>query len=119
MPDTAVEGRQRALLERLVALTDQQVSALDTGDVDLLTHLGDLRSQAVSDASAYLPPRAAWAPELAPLVAQVRERADDLQRAIHACMAVVRRDLTTRTHHQQATRYLSGARPTSEAPTSE
>ncbi len=111
MLDTPVEGRQRALLEQLAALNDRQAQALDAGDMASFARLSDLRGQMVSEALAYLPPHTPWAPELATLVAQVRERSEDLQQSIHACMAVVRRDLATLTRRQQATRYLSGALP--------
>jgi len=111
MLDTPVEGRQRALLEQLAALNDRQAQALDTGDMTSFTRLSDLRGQAVSEALAYLPPHTPWAPALATLAAQVRERSEDLQQSIHTCMAVVRRDMAALTQRQQATQYLSGALP--------
>ncbi len=111
MLNTPVEDRQRALLEELASLNERQARALDTGDMALLARLSDLRGQTVNRAMTYLPPETPWAPELAALVARVGERSDDLQQSIHACMAVVRRDLATLTHHQQATQYLSDAIP--------
>jgi len=110
-PSALLAGRQRALLERLQALGDQQACALDKGDIALLARLTELRGKVVSDAAADLPPRAPWVPELAGLVARVHGRAEHLQHSIHACMAVVRRDLTTLTQRQPATLYPSGTLP--------
>jgi len=90
-----VARAQCALLERLAALHDAQVEALDKGDLAGLARLSDQRGALVSEAAPYLPPRAPWEPELAPLVAQAQERAGELQQAVRACMAIVRRDLIT------------------------
>jgi hypothetical protein len=109
--DGSAAGRQRALLEQLVALSDQQEYALDSGDMDLLMRLSQLRGKVVGDAAPYLPPQMAWDAELAGLVTHVQERSEDLQQSIRACMAVVRRDLAALTHNQQVTRYLTDAIP--------
>lgn len=89
-----------------MALSEQQAHALDRGDAALLIRLSELRGKAVSDSAAYLPPVTPWDPELAELVEQARERAEGLQQSIRACMATVRRDLATLTHHQRARRLL-------------
>jgi len=96
-----VARAQRALLGRLAALHDAQVEALDKGDLGGLARLSALRGAMVSEAAPYLPPGAPWEPELAALVAQARERADELQQAVRACMAIVRRDAGTRARRHE------------------
>ena len=103
-PGAPLASRQRVLLERLAALGDQQDQALDRGDLALLAELTELRGATVRDAAADLPPRTPWEPELAALASRVRERAARLEQSLHACMAVVRRDLATLDQRQRAPR---------------
>lgn len=109
--DSIVLATQRALLERLLNLTAQQEAALNGGDMLLLTYLSEERSRAVQLSAPYLPPQTAWCPELAELAAHAKERSDDLQHAIQACMAAVRRELVALTDRRQVGHYLGGATP--------
>ena len=101
---------QRDLLFKLDDLTSEQTQALDSGDMEVLNVLSELRMQAMRDAAPFLPPYKTWDPELIELAAQVQERSAQLQHEIHACMAIVRRELANLDKQQQVVTYLADYR---------
>lgn len=107
--DSIVLAAQRDLLERLLDLTTQQEEALNRGDMLMLTHLSEQRAREVQQTAAFVPPRIAWNPDLEDLALHVKERSDDLQHALRACMAAVRRELVALTDQRQVSQYLTSA----------
>jgi hypothetical protein len=107
--DADIQAAQRALLERLLDLTIEQEHALNAGDMQVLRQLSDVRSRAVQDAAAYLPPRLAWDPSVADLAAMVYQRSDGLQVQLRQCMAHVRRQLAELSKRQQLAMYFGNA----------
>ena len=106
--DRLVLVAQRDVLERLLDLTAQQEAALNQGDMLMLTHLSEQRTREVQQNAAVLPPQTAWSAELEELALHVKERSDDLQHALRACMAAVRRELVALTDQSQVGSYLTG-----------
>lgn len=103
---TSVSDAQRALLERLLELTDDQARALKMGDLLRMSQISELRKATIQHAEAYLPPNLAWEPELADLVAVVKHNTECLQQSTVACMARVRRNLVQITQGAQVLHYL-------------
>jgi len=104
--DVSVSAMQRSLLERLLAITDEQARALAADDIPVFERLSELRSAAVKEAAANLPPCHAWDAALADQVETVRQRSEELQRAIRLRMADVRKALVELSRRQHVTQYL-------------
>ena len=103
---TSVSDAQRALLERLLELTDDQARALKVGDILRMSQISELRKATIKDAEAYLPPTLGWEPDLADLVAVVKHNSECLQQSTAACMARVRQNLVRLTKGAQVVHYL-------------
>ncbi len=104
--EVSVSAMQRALLERLLAITDEQARALAADDIPVFERLSELRSAAVREAAEHLPPCHAWDPALADQVETLRQRSETLQRAIRLRMADVRKALVDLSRRQHVTQYL-------------
>jgi hypothetical protein len=113
-PEVSVSEMQRSLLDRLLAITDEQAAALKADDIPLFERLSEHRSAAVQEAAAYLPPQRAWDPALVELVESLRGRSEQLQREIRLRMADVRRALVELSRRGHVTQYLEreGSKPT-------
>lgn len=107
--DSIVLAAQREVLERLLDLTAQQEEALNRGDMLTLTHLSEERTREVQKSAAFLPPQIAWCAAMEDLALHVKERSDNLQHMLQACMAAVRRELVTLTDQRQVSQYLTSA----------
>jgi hypothetical protein len=113
-PEASVSDMQRSLLVRLLSITDDQAAALKVDDIPLFERLSELRSAAVQEAAAYLPPQRAWDPALTEQVESLRGRSEQLQREIRLRMADVRRALVELSRRGHVTQYLEreGSQPT-------
>lgn len=105
-PEGHISAMQRSLLERLLGITEEQARALANSDIPIFERLSELRSTAVHEAAAYLPPCQAWDPALAEQVEIVRQRSEQLQRDIRLRMADVRKALVELSRRQHVTQYL-------------
>jgi len=104
--EVSVSAMQRSLLERLLAITDEQARALAADDIPVFERLSELRSAAVREAAEHLPPRQAWDAALADQVETLRRHSETLQRDIRFRMADVRKALVDLSRRQQVTQYL-------------
>ena len=97
---------QRDTLERLLALEREQEQAFAAGDMAALSELGEIRLGVVKGASIYLPPQQPWAPDVLGLARDLELRRTNLQRALQARLADVRRRLAQLTEGRHASEYL-------------
>lgn len=105
-PEIDALSVQRELLVGLDEITALQQNALDAGDLAALTRLSEMRTRVVREAAPFVPPTMDWTPNVADLAVRVRDRSDELQRSIQACMTSVRKELIALTERQRATQYL-------------
>jgi len=103
---TTAAPEQLALLQRLDDLTALQERALAEGDILALGGISEQRAAAVRAAAAFVPPAMPWAPEVLARAAEVKERADALQRSIQSCMTAVRKELLALNNRQRVGGYL-------------
>ena len=107
--DVETHARQRALLTRLLELTQAQQQALDTGDLAALNAISGQRAQLVGAAAPYIPPQCPWDLALAPLAREVQETSERLQRDLRATQAAILRDLQALQKREQVVQYLPAA----------
>ena len=113
--NNSIVEAQRAVLETLTTCNTQQERALNTGNLELLAEMSQLRARAVAEAKESIPPIVAWSPVLADLVKHVAGESAAVEIQVQACLLRIQHEMAELTKREKVVNYLAHSAPKKRA----